>query len=96
MATPQQTYNLRADPAKPPGSRARGDATGNSDYDLLVLMDRPVDMTLREGLIECIYPIELDTGAVITLMTYNLNEWESSRYQVMPFHKNVERDGVLL
>ena len=78
------------------GSRARGEATGDSDYDILVLTDRPVNMTLRENLIESIYPLELETGVVITVMTYNRGQWNSALYRAMPFHQNVERDGVAL
>jgi len=78
------------------GSRARGEATADSDYDILVLTDQPVTMTLRENFIESIYPLELDTGAVITLIAYNRDQWDSALYCAMPFHQNVERDGVTL
>jgi uncharacterized protein len=78
------------------GSRARGEATRDSDYDILVLTDQPVNMRLRENLIESIYPLELETGAVITLITYNRQQWNSPLFQAMPFHKNVQRDGVAL
>ena len=78
------------------GSRARGEAANDSDYDILVLTDKPVNMAFREKLIESIYPLELETGAVITLMTYNRAQWDSPIYRAMPFHRNVERDGVTL
>jgi len=78
------------------GSRARGDAGKYSDYDILVLTDSMVNMALRESLIESIYPFELETGAVITLMVYNRAQWDSARYRVMPFRQNIERDGVSL
>ncbi len=78
------------------GSRARGEANRDSDYDILVLTDQPVNMKLRENLIESIYPLELETGAVITLITYNREQWDSPFYRAMPFHQNVERDGVTL
>ena len=78
------------------GSRARGDAAEDSDYDILVLTDQPVTVTLRENLVDSIFPIELESGAVITLITYHRDQWESPRYKAMPFRKNVERDGVTL
>ena len=55
-----------------------------------------MNMTLRENLVDSIFPIELESGAVITLITYHRDQWESPRYRAMPFHKNVERDGVTL
>ena len=78
------------------GSRARGDAAEDSDYDLLVLVDRPVTVTLREQLVSSIYPLELESGAVLTLITYSRDLWNSRLYQAMPFHENVDREGVPL
>ena len=78
------------------GSRARGDAADDSDYDLLVLVDRPADITMHERLIASIYPLELESGAVLTLTAHNRNLWSSRLYKAMPFHENVDREGVLL
>jgi predicted nucleotidyltransferase len=78
------------------GSRARGEAAGDSDYDLLVLVDQPVDTALRERLVSAVYPLELETGAVLTLIACSRSRWNSALYQAMPFRRNVEREGVLL
>ena len=78
------------------GSRARGDAQDDSDYDLLVLVDRPADVRLREQLVSSIYPLELESGAVLTLITRSRDHWNSALYRAMPFHENVDRDGVCL
>ena len=43
-----------------------------------------------------IYPLELETGAVLTLNIYNRDLWNSKLYRAMPFHENVDRDGVCL
>jgi predicted nucleotidyltransferase len=77
------------------GSRARGDAGEYSDYDLLVLVDQPIDMALKDRILAGIYPLELETEAMLTVVTYNRHQWESPPYREMPFHKNVERDGVI-
>lgn len=78
------------------GSRARGDAQEYSDYDLLVLVDQPVNMALKDRILSSIYPLELETGAMLTLITYNRRQWESLPYRETPFHENVDRDGVAL
>jgi len=77
------------------GSRARGDAAEDSDYDLLVLVDRPADTPMHERLISSISPLEND-GAVLTLSVYNRDLWNSKLHKAMPFHENVDREGVLL
>jgi predicted nucleotidyltransferase len=78
------------------GSRARGDAKSDSDYDILVLVNNPASISLEERLLDSIFPLEMETGAVLTLMVYNKEQWDSPLYKAMPFHKNVDRDGVLL
>lgn len=78
------------------GSRARGDAGEHSDYDILVLVDPPVSIALKDQILASIYPLELETGAMLTVVTYNRHQWESLPYREMPFHKNVDRDGVLV
>ena len=78
------------------GSRARGDADQDSDYDILVIVDGPVDMALKKEILSNVYPLELETGAVLTLIVYSKQKWNSPLHRAMPFHKNVEAEGVLL
>jgi predicted nucleotidyltransferase len=77
------------------GSRARGDAKEDSDYDLLVLVDQSADIPMHERLISSISPLE-DGGAVLTLTIHERSRWNSELYKAMPFRENVEREGVLL
>ena len=78
------------------GSRARGDADEDSDYDILVIVDGPVNMALKKEILSNVYPLELETGEVLTLVVYSRQQWDSPLYRAMPFHKNVDREGVLL
>ncbi|MFA5863242.1 MAG: nucleotidyltransferase domain-containing protein [Phycisphaerae bacterium] len=78
------------------GSRARGDAREDSDYDILVLINGPVDMKLEDAIRSELYPLELETAAVITLLVYNREQWSGFPHRATPFYKNVEREGVLL
>jgi len=78
------------------GSRARGDADKYADYDILVIVNGPVDMALKEKILANIYPLELESGEMLTLIVYSRQQWDSALYRAMPLHKNVEREGVLL
>jgi predicted nucleotidyltransferase len=49
------------------GSRARGQASRESDYDLLVLTDGEVPLKREDLFRTKLFPIELETGAVITV-----------------------------
>ena len=76
------------------GSRARGDARPDSDYDLLILLDKDV---LRERDTDVIYEMaELgwDLSAEINAHAYPRGQWSTWTY--LPFYKNVERDKIVL
>ncbi len=78
------------------GSRARGDAQEDSDYDLLVLVDREVDMDLERAVVDRLVPLEVRTGKVLTVLIYSRSQWDSAQYRAMPFHQNVTREGVAI
>jgi predicted nucleotidyltransferase len=78
------------------GSRARGDATVESDYDLLVLVDGEGSMGREERVRDRLYPIELETGAVLTVHLETRQRWNSPLFRAMPFVQVVDREGIRL
>ncbi len=78
------------------GSRARGDAVSDSDYDLLILVDGNASLEKEDLIRAQLFPIEIETGCVLTIVTYSRKDWNSSLYKVMPFYQNIEKDGVVL
>ncbi len=78
------------------GSKARGDSEELSDIDILILIDKKVDRKLKEKIVDIRYDIELKYDVVFGLVIENKDFWDSSLANAMPFHKNIEREGVLL
>ena len=78
------------------GSRARGDAKPESDYDLLILSDGLVTLEREDVLRRQIFPIEIETGVVFTVILISRKDWNSALYGAMPFYQNIERDGAIL
>jgi uncharacterized protein len=78
------------------GSRARGNAGLESDYDLLILIDGPVDCTLEDLMRQHLYSLELESGAALSVSAYNRSDWCSPLYRAMPFNQNVEKEGIVL
>ena len=77
------------------GSQARGDARQDSDWDILVLLDK--EKLGRDDHDNYAYPLfELgwEIDAMIHPMLYTKDEWEKRRVSL--FHENVERDGKLI
>ena len=77
------------------GSQARGDARQGSDWDLLILLDKP---RLEENDYDNVsFPFTLlgwNIGEIINPQMYTKQEWENISF--LPYHKNVEHDKIVL
>jgi predicted nucleotidyltransferase len=78
------------------GSRSRRDAGLESDWDFLVLVDGLVNDARTDAIRRRLYEIEWEYGEVLCAVVRSHEEWNSPLYLAMPFHQNVERDGVVL
>lgn len=75
------------------GSRARGTAQPDSDWDFLILLPR-MDKALEWQIKDRLYDIELETDTVLSSIIRSRQEWLSKRYEVVPLRREIERDGV--
>lgn len=78
------------------GSRARGDAEEESDYDLIILTNREATLEREDEYRKQLFPLQLETGAVFTVLLVERKEWDSPLFNAMPFYRNVKREGVYL
>ena len=78
------------------GSRARGAAEPESDYDLLVLVEGVLTRQLEERIGDRLYALELESGTILSLIVYEKHTWNTPLCKAMPLHRNVDREGVLL
>lgn len=77
------------------GSRARGDARSDSDWDFLFLTDQQVTFSLRETIAINMLPIELDEGIILQVVPRNKSEWQT-KYADSAFYLNVKEEGIRL
>lgn len=79
------------------GSRARGDANENSDFDLLVLLPDHLSgiafVEWRKKIAGSLYEVEMESGADISLACYKSGEWKQ---RASLFKYNVDKDKILL
>ncbi len=76
------------------GSRARGDADSDSDWDLLILVDGPVEPRRKDAIRHRLYEVEWDLDEVISSMIFSEQDWASPLYRAMPFRQNIDREGM--
>lgn len=78
------------------GSYARGDPRPESDWDILVLLDSPVDSERRNRLREHLHDLELKEGEAISSRIYNREEWNSEPRRSSSFAQNVRDEAIAL
>lgn len=76
------------------GSRARGEAEEESDWDVLILIDKPKkSRKIEEKYRDTIFQLEMAIGEPISVFIYSKNDWEY-RLSKTPLYQNVKREGV--
>ncbi|MGB2926739.1 MAG: nucleotidyltransferase domain-containing protein [Limnothrix sp.] len=78
------------------GSRARGDATEDSDWDFLILLDRHVDQEITDKIRHHLYEIEWETDTVISSIVRSKVVWELPKIRQTPFYQAAKQDAILL
>ena len=76
------------------GSRARGDAHAESDWDFLILLDGVVDEARTDAIRHRLYEIEWDCDEVLCSIVRSCQDWDSSLQQVTPFAKILREHGT--
>ncbi len=77
------------------GSQARGDARRDSDWDILIILDK--EKLLPNDYDTVSYPLTKlgwEIGAEINPVMYTRKEWEASSFT--PFYYNVQQDSIPL
>jgi predicted nucleotidyltransferase len=78
------------------GSRARGDAKKDSDWDVLILLKKNnVSIKDEQAFRHKLYDLELKIGMPISTFVYSLNDWKN-KLLYTPLHQNVDREGIIL
>ncbi|MBQ4406950.1 MAG: nucleotidyltransferase domain-containing protein [Bacteroidales bacterium] len=78
------------------GSRARGDAMPDSDYDVLILIDGDrVDFKRETDITFPLYMFEIQEGIHISPLVRTRNQWNNPPIKT-PFHVNVNNEGIKL
>ena len=77
------------------GSRARGDARRDSDWDILILIKDKVTTEIEKSFRYRLFDLELETGEVFSTFVYNTDTW-NKKHKVTPFYRSIKQEGVLL
>ena len=76
------------------GSRARGDFHDESDWDILILTNRPVNKNLKERIRDSIYPIGWKYSSFIQTTIVGKEEWHNNP-SYYSLRKNISENPIL-
>jgi uncharacterized protein len=77
------------------GSRARGDATADSDLDIFLVVDR-MDADLREKISEVAWEVGFENDVVLSTFVVTVEQLERGPLGISPIVRQIAREGVAL
>lgn len=78
------------------GSAARGQADEESDVDILVVLRDFPSHRIRNRISTIILDINLEYDVNLSGMVVDKKSWDDGPLSVLPIHKEVEREGILI
>ena len=76
------------------GSRARGDAQKDSDWNFLILIGQDIPEREKLKIRYALFEIEWETDEVISSIIHSKNEWSNPIMQATPFCRNIVEEGI--
>lgn len=77
------------------GSRARGNSTLDSDWDILILLDKDkIEDSDYDNIAFPLFELGWDLNQQFSVKLYTVHDWEKRSFT--PFYKNVEKEGIEL
>ena len=78
------------------GSRARGDARADSDWDFLILVNKKDTVELREKIWDALYEeVELPLMQIISALIHEKVDWKKV-HRITPLYQNIEKEGEVI
>lgn len=76
-------------------ARARGDAREESDWDILILTPKAVNLKVEQAFRHKLFELELEYGQAISTFVYSKADW-NGRHRVTPLYHNIEEEGIVI
>jgi predicted nucleotidyltransferase len=77
------------------GSRARGDATWESDLDILVIVEH-LDHSIEKAISDCAWEAGFEDGIVVVPVVFSRDTWENSPQRYSLLAQAIKKEGILI
>ncbi|OGF61535.1 MAG: hypothetical protein A2Y62_01775 [Candidatus Fischerbacteria bacterium RBG_13_37_8] len=76
------------------GSKARGDATDESDIDVMIILYK-VNSDIRSQIYDVVFKINLENDTFISITIFNKKEIEEGPMSESPIYKTIQKEGIV-
>ncbi len=77
------------------GSRTRGDARTDSDWDILILVPYAAGLKEEQRFRHQLFEVELEFGQAISTFVKSKADWEST-FRVTPLYREIAKEGMTI
>ena len=78
------------------GSQARGEATAESDVDMLILLNSEISSQEQAALHDKLYEIGLECDLAVSAMIKSIPHWERPISRATSLYQAVQNEGILV
>ena len=76
------------------GSVARGDATEESDLDVLIVTEELISYSDENTIFDITYFVNMEYDTNISVVVVPKEKWESEVWSLLPLHQAIAREGI--
>lgn len=76
------------------GSRVTGSADAESDLDVFICLNCPVDEDTRRQVVHWVFEANLHHGTNLSILLVSSEEWQGGPLSYSPIHLAIEEEGV--
>lgn len=78
------------------GSVARGEATEDSDADVLVITQKRMSHEEKHAMVDVVFEVNLEYGSNISILVVDKQSWDAGHWSLLALHDEVSREGIPL
>lgn len=78
------------------GSVARGEATEESDMDVLVITEEPVNYKDETAIFDIIFFINMEYDTNISVVVTPKEKWDSPLWSLLPLYQVIDKEGIAI
>ena len=78
------------------GSVARGEATDESDVDILIVTKKPISYDEENTIYDMVFPVNMEYDANLSVVVMPKEKWESPLWSLLPLHLAIVKEGITL